>query len=90
MHNIHANFAKIPLARKHYDQEFVNEGANEQTGAIIKTLHFSIFLLSSFKKHDFLEKIPTFASSIYHITIFNNNYYGLQKTRQPSATTPEK
>ena len=25
MHNVHANFAKIPLARKHYDQEFVNE-----------------------------------------------------------------
>ncbi len=80
MNNKYANIAKIHGACKHYDQEFVNEGANEQTSAIIKTLLFSIFLFSPFKKHDFSEKILTFASTIYHITILNNNYYGQQKT----------
>ena len=66
MHNMYANFAKVPGAHKHYAQEFVNERANEQTGTIIKTLPFFHFTL---KIHDYSGKKLIFASSIFHITI---------------------
>lgn len=64
MHNMYANFAKNLEAHKHYAQEFVNERANEQTGAIIKTLTFFHFTLQNTRL--FKEKAYFFIKYLSH------------------------